>query len=753
MDTKLKNRRQIGVILILLIVAGAALAALGLYPYMERKAKAHEQNYHRWQEDAAVEETARQLMNSTYSIWMEVKQQEAGHLLTPTQIFLPDLKNQLEAAQKKEHGNAYLSEDGFDYQWDYSSDYYRQIQSFMDRRGQQWKDNSKSMVAQIDYELTDWLNQPLSVRKDNAAGVLIRTELRFDSTGHMAVSYDGGNAEDSLAQQLAVALNYYVGHDPVREEEGPEYLYSGLQFERPKDVVFRYWVPEDLLIDQPAESEHVPFYVLRNSAVVTGVGLMLAAVVALLALILPCFGQLYNGQAKIFRAPFEVVSYVAIIGLVVLIEADLPSYLVAATLNGNLAAEIQQMGFERTVAQGFTWVFNWLMWAIGFALVYWITTCYRAVFTLGLWRYIKERTFLGWFCCWVKRCWNRFAAELENVDLRKGPDKTILKIVLINFIAVTLLCCFWFIGIGVLVVYSVILFIIIRKYWLATKAKYDLLLNALRQVAGGNLDIEIEENLGIFEPFREELDTIQDGLKQAVDKAVKSQRMKTELITNVSHDLKTPLTAIITYVNLLKDEQISDEERSSYIAVLEQKSMRLKVLIEDLFEVSKANSNNITLHPEMVDIVNLMKQIRLELSDRITESGIDFRWDLPEEKITLMLDGQKTCRIFENLLINITKYALPGTRAYIEMKELDGEVWVSMRNISANELHVSGQELTERFVRGDEARNTEGSGLGLAIAKSFTEVQGGRFVAEAEADLFRVILIWPANQINIQQQQ
>ena len=201
---------------------------------------------------------------------------------------------------------------------------------------------------------------------------------------------------------------------------------------------------------------------------------------------------------------------------------------------------------------------------------------------------------------------------------------------------------------------------------------------------------------------------VQDGFKKAVEKEVKSERTKTELITNVSHDLKTPLTAIITYVNLLKQENITEEERNSYIQILDQKSMRLKELIEDLFEVSKAANGTVVLHPEEVDVVSLLKQVRFELSDKIEASGIQFHFDLPNERLAASLDGQKTCRIFENLLVNITEYGMKGTRAYIKA-EKDGEyVQVTLRNISAED----------------------------------TEVQGGTMKIEVEGDLFRVILRW-----------
>lgn len=217
--------------------------------------------------------------------------------------------------------------------------------------------------------------------------------------------------------------------------------------------------------------------------------------------------------------------------------------------------------------------------------------------------------------------------------------------------------------------------------------------------------------------------------------------MKTELITNVSHDLKTPLTAIITYVNLLKDEK-DEKKQKDYIDILERKSMRLKVLIEDLFEISKASSQNVNLNLMNVDIVNLFKQVKFELEDKFEEKGLEFRTTFPEEKVILRLDSQKTYRIFENLLNNIVKYALPGTRVYVEIEKTEKDVFIRLKNISATELTFNPEEITERFVRGDESRNTEGSGLGLAIVKSFVGLQGGSFHIETEADLFKAEIRW-----------
>ena len=210
----------------------------------------------------------------------------------------------------------------------------------------------------------------------------------------------------------------------------------------------------------------------------------------------------------------------------------------------------------------------------------------------------------------------------------------------------------------------------------------------------------------------------------------------------MSHDLKTPLTAIITYTDLLKSEK-DPEKQKEYLDVLEKKSLRLKVLIEDLFEISKASSRNVTMHYVNVDIVGLLKQAGLEYDSQIKAANLEIRWRLPEEKVILLLDSQKTYRIFENLILNITKYAMPHTRVYISMTVTEKNVVISMKNVSAAEMDFDVEEITDRFVRGDASRNTEGSGLGLAIAKSFTELQDGKMTIYTEADLFKVEIVFP----------
>lgn len=364
------------------------------------------------------------------------------------------------------------------------------------------------------------------------------------------------------------------------------------------------------------------------------------------------------------------------------------------------------------------------------------------VFSLGLREYVRQYSFIYQIFPWVKGKWEALRDEWRHLDFSEKGMKTICKAVIINLLVLVVITCFWFVGIWFLIAYSVVLFYLLQNYYCRVKKDYQTLLQSVRKIAEGDLETEITEDIGIFEPFKGELAEIQTGFKKAVDEEVKSQRMKTDLITNVSHDLKTPLTAITTYVELLKKPDITEEERKSYIEVLERKSLRLKVLIEDLFEVSKATSNNIVLQLVDVDVVNLMKQVGAEYSDKFAQMGLELRWKVSEEKIVLKLDSQKTYRVFENLFVNIQKYGMPNSRVYLDVEKIDGWIRIIIKNMSAQELYFNADEITERFVRGDASRNTEGSGLGLAIAKSFVEAQGGKFHIEVDGDLFKAVIWW-----------
>ena len=320
--------------------------------------------------------------------------------------------------------------------------------------------------------------------------------------------------------------------------------------------------------------------------------------------------------------------------------------------------------------------------------------------------------------------------------------KRILPMIIINGIIVFVISSLQMAGYIMIIIYSLLLYVALIKYVGNLQKKYQLLLDATRQMAKGDLNISIAGDLGIFEPFRPEITNIQRGFRKAVQDETKSQKMKAELITNVSHDLKTPLTAIITYISLLQNQNITEDQRREYLGTLERKSLRLKVLIEDLFEISKATSKTGKLELVDVDIMSLVKQAEFEMTDKLEAANLEVKMLLPKEKILLSLDSQKTFRIYENLFANIAKYALPGTRVYVTGTVTEDVVTIVLKNISAREIKVAPDELTDRFVRGDESRTTEGSGLGLAIAKSFMELQNGRLILESDGDLFKVTTIF-----------
>ena len=260
----------------------------------------------------------------------------------------------------------------------------------------------------------------------------------------------------------------------------------------------------------------------------------------------------------------------------------------------------------------------------------------------------------------------------------------------------------------------------------------------LQVAKNGDYDYKIRlEGNGEFRRLSEDINEITSGLKSAVQNEVRSEKLKTELITNVSHDIKTPLTSIISYVDLLKREGLNSQNAPKYLDVLERKSNRLKNLTEDLFEAAKATSGSIQPKFERVHINSLIEQLLGELDEKINESQLIFKVTASNEKIYAMADGRLLSRVMENLLSNIFKYTLKGSRVYIEISEEGDSVYVSFKNISAYELNIPVNELMERFKRGDESRSSEGSGLGLAIAGSLMEVQGGSLELSIDGDLFK----------------
>ncbi len=592
---------------------------------------------------------------------------------------------------------------------------YERLYPFLDYRvkDEDGKDIAKSTA---DSEQT--------VRENNLSSFALGMVITYDEYGNIDVQIEEGEykAEQSIAfREIISEYDSDWAVDIFNEETGE---WETIRLEKPKNRTYIYAMTKENLETYIGNCGYTFNYVAET---MVDLFVLLLLVVAALAWLLPVLPVWYQKDMKILRAPLEVTVLVFCV--------------MTAILGENLWWIAER-------AAGRADFVDFIIWTFVFAVTFWAATCLRQVYTLGVGTYLKERTLCVRYWQYIRKAWIYIVGKIrewigqcyhfiDRIDLSEKSNQTIFKIVAVNFIVLALICSMWIGGLFLLGIYSAVLFWLLRKYFNELQEKYAVLFKATGEIAKGNLDVEIVEDLGIFSPFKQEIQKIQTGFKKAVDEEVKSQRMKTELITNVSHDLKTPLTAIITYVNLLKDEK-DETKREDYIEVLERKSLRLKVLIEDLFEVSKASSKNITLNIVDVDVVNLFKQVKLELEDKITEADLDFRCSYPDEKVTALLDSQKTYRVFENLLVNIIKYAMPHTRVYIEILKEGEEAVVRMKNVSAAELAFNAEELTERFVRGDASRNTEGSGLGLAIVKSFVELQKGRFKIETEADLFKV---------------
>ena len=567
--------------------------------------------------------------------------------------------------------------------------------------------------------------------EENMNDYAIGMVITFDVAGRPSAVIQEGEFREAQSKELNRILNDFYDSSVLAQWFQDE-AYEEI-LETPKERIY-YLAMREENIEEYFQSRGVFATKYYVPSWFYWMMMFLAVLVAAAAFLLPTRKSLRTGEEKIFRMPLEIPLMVF---SVVLAAVDL--------------AEERLNSMQGAVSGIDFWA-----WMFFFAVVYWSAACIRRIFTVGPKKYMRECTLSAPAVRYVKRAW-RFTTgkckggfdylyhSFDNLDFADKNNKTILKLVLINFGVLFLVNCMWFVGIPALILYSVLLFYILRKYFNDLKDKYALLLKATNQMAQGKLDVEISEDLGVFNPFKTEIAKIQEGYQKAVEKEVKSQRMKTDLITNVSHDLKTPLTAIITYVNLLKEEK-DEEKRKDYIDVLDRKSLRLKALIEDLFEISRASSRNVTLNIVDVDVVNLFKQVWLELGEKFEEAQLDFRCTYPDEKVAAKLDSQKTYRIFENLLVNVVKYAMPKTRVYVKIEKKNNEAVLHIMNISATELDFNADEITERFVRGDAARNTEGSGLGLAIAKSFTELQKGRFKIETEGDLFKAEVAFPVEE-------
>lgn len=385
---------------------------------------------------------------------------------------------------------------------------------------------------------------------------------------------------------------------------------------------------------------------------------------------------------------------------------------------------------------------------ISFLVCYSICYVALAILTVSTIKRIKAKEFWKSFLCYkILKWFQEKFREIKGEILEKTNE---VRKIVIYYTA--------FIGISTILILlaqnSFFMFLLLMTFWtiiLYKMIQYQKKLNHIKQtlksIYEGNNKISLnkEELTGILKEMANYMEDIAGGFSNAIEESLKSERLKTELITNVSHDIKTPLTSIINYVDLLKKEELTDPKIKEYIEILDSKSQRLKKLIEDLVEASKVSSGNVKLNIERIDLKELLNQTIGEFEDRFSEKGLQIEKELPEE-VKIQADNRYMYRIIENLFSNITKYAMENSRVYIKLENTGYQIRLEIKNISKEKLNIEADELMQRFVRGDKSRYTEGSGLGLSIAQSLTELQKGKFNIKIDGDLFKVEMIWDAEE-------
>ena len=742
MDTKLKKSHKLKNLIIALVVLIPALVLTCLYPQMEKAMlDKKEQRLTEWEERKAeyekeqeeipvteetTEITAAEPMDAPVEEWFYLQDEFVNYAIEASYYQHAML---LQEATGFQSYTEVLDQHGWIndfYEFTAVTPYYaKYIHEDENGAANEWimaeppKHSSEDEMEMLFLGEFFGEARETQMKSDGYLGYLM---LKYDSYGKLSdirmnvednVVYDNElyqRAKESIEQYENNAF-YYVQNNLENNEEN---VNMAMQI-CPKNFQAIYLIyagNERFVRDETYEEPPVdlyytvePYYAPYELYFATGaywIVLALAIFVFLAAIILPFFKKLETGWEKLFSIPTEIMLCIAMAGIglaygmCILMSVTTMTELQDFIITRN--NEIALLGYEFSVSQCYYMMLavNFIGWALAFFMEY-ICVAQIRQFFCGPVYYIKNRLLVILFVRWIWKKCKKLYHYVTDIDINEDLHKSIIKIILANAVIVTIICCMWFVGIFGVIVYSIILYILLKKYGQKLQGQYQSISN-------------------------------------------KSQQMKYELITNVSHDLKTPLTAIITYVDLLKNPELSEEERKSYVETLDLKSQRLKVLIEDLFEVSKANSGNVQMNFMDVDVVKLMKEVRVEMSDKIEQSNLDFRFNLPEEKVILSLDGQRTYRIFENLLNNAIKYAMPFTRVYVDIVNGDSEVVITFKNMSAQELNFDAEHLTERFVRGDSARNSEGSGLGLAIAKSFTELQNGQFDISIDGDLFKVTI-------------
>ncbi len=513
-------------------------------------------------------------------------------------------------------------------------------------------------------------------------------------------------------QELEKILNYFYNEEIV--------------FNMPQNIEIEFKLDQDIALNS--------YYYDINQSITDEISAgAFAIVTGILVCVMILFVFFMKYEVELEMAPFIYIqNWIFEVSFILLVSLATVTCLVAVTTSTALALSTYEFLPQ--------WLFVFIGIVCWMAFQYTMASCLfvvKSIFKKGIKSYIKENTIIGK----IVTCMIRDCKKILQADLSLSIYKKVILLVIINLVLVLMVSLFKGFGFILDIVFIIAFAVYVLKNAKEVKQDYADVLEKSNELANGSF-IQKEHDYGIFNEFGKSLDLIQESFEKAVKEEVKSQDMKNELISNVSHDLKTPLTCIKNYTMLLQEENLDEETRKEYLKNLDFYSNRMQICIQDLFDISKVNSQTIVLHKTKLDLIALMKQELVECEEYFKHKNLHLI-DNTKGSAFVELDGEKTVRILENLFINISKYALDASRVYIDMKVDDESISLIFKNISQEAMNFTPEEIVERFVRGDKSRHETGSGLGLAIVKSFTEVQNGSFDIKIEGDLFMTILTFP----------
>lgn len=717
----MKNNKFIVKIILILSILISAIGVCTAYPKIEKDSTKFSYNVFE-----SEHHFLKYINRSNYALYYSIYKNNGEEVLNPSQLLL-NLKSVKDDQDRINNYEKVFNENIYN-----------------------WIDDLKDRLENLEYYAINKSNNVVIERSNLKLEELINNESSSDKISefkkiyefYVIIDYDE-NGNMSISNSYNANKNEIL--DKLYELQRDNYdfeIYSleGAKINPIKNMTYIYAVPHNLIF-----SDHIS-YIMQNEeyyaySQASYLFINMAMVFIILVSLLVPYKEVKD--IKVFKVivniPIEILIMIVSCSIAFIYNSS--EIIMVSSIKGELI-NLVQLELNNQIKNIMTYSLNVIYFAIWFSVISIGIFILKHIQRKKVRVYLRENSIIIKFILRVSTFIKKGWSDLIDFDLADKNNSKLVKLLLINLLIISLICTMWIFGIILAIIYTVVIFLILRKKYEKINNDYDDLLKLTNEIASGNLDINNQEDLGIFNSLKDEVTQIQKGFQNAVREELKSQKMKTELISNVSHDLKTPLTSIITYIDLLKDENLSRGNREEYLEVLDRKSQRLKDLIEDLFEVSKATSGDINLNIIDVDIISLMKQTLLELSDKINESDLIIRKNLPGDKIVLKLDSQRTFRVFENLILNITKYSMKGSRVYIDILEGLDNVTISFKNIAAEEIDYDVNYITDRFVRGDKSRNTEGSGLGLAIAKSFVELQGGNFEVSTDGDLFKVIIVF-----------